>query len=63
MARNKQIQSLSRDEARKIIEQDLTAFLDSGKMIQKIKTGVSGQDPLASQSRKQIVIGKRSQAS
>lgn len=61
MSRNKQIQSLSRDEARKIIEQDLNAFLDSGKMIQKIETGVSGQDPLASHSRKQIVIGKRSQ--
>ena len=61
MKRNNQIQSLSRDEARKAIAQDLHAFLDSGNVIQKIETGVSGQDPLA--SRKHIVIGKRSQRS
>jgi len=48
----------SSPEARKQIEMDIAAFLKSGKKIQRIPTGVSGQDSLG--NRKQLVLGPSS---
>ena len=45
----------SSPEARKQIEKDVAAFLKSGKKIQRIPSGVSGQDGLG--NRKQLVLG------
>ena len=47
-------------EMRKIIEQDLQAFLESGKKIQVIPMGVSGQDKMG--RGKNIVISRKRQA-
>jgi hypothetical protein len=50
----------SSPEARKQIEKDVAAFLKSGKKIQRIPSGVSGQDGLG--NRKQLVLGPSSKA-
>ncbi len=44
-------------ERRKAIEQDVQAFLDAGKTIEQVPSGVSGQDKLG-RSRKHIVLGR-----
>ena len=47
-------------EMRKTIEQDIQAFLESGKKIQVIPMGVSGQDKMG--RSKNIVISRKRQA-
>lgn len=47
-------------EMRKTIERDLQAFLESGKKIQVIPMGVSGQDKVG--RSKNIVISRKRQA-
>ncbi|MCZ6888902.1 MAG: hypothetical protein O7H39_10445 [Gammaproteobacteria bacterium] len=48
--------TLSNVEARRSIEKDIEAFLATGKKIEQIPTGVSGQDPLG--RSKHIVISR-----
>ena len=47
-------------EMRKIIERDIQAFLESGKKIQVIPMGVTGQDKMG--RSKNIVISRKRQA-
>ena len=44
------------DVRRKTLEDDVRAFLESGKVIEQVPTGVSGQDRMG-RSRKHIVLG------
>lgn len=47
-------------EMRKIIERDIQAFLESGRKIQVIPMGVTGQDKMG--RSKNIVISRKRQA-
>lgn len=47
-------------EMRKIIERDIQTFLESGKKIQVIPMGVTGQDKMG--RSKNIVISRKRQA-
>lgn len=47
-------------EMRKIIEEDIQTFLESGRKIQVIPMGVSGQDKMG--RSKNIVISRKRQA-
>jgi len=45
---------------RKTLAADVRAYLDSGKEIEQVPSGVSGQDPLGSQ--RHIVLGNKKKA-
>ena len=45
-------------ERRRALEQDIQAFLDSGKTIEQVPSGISGQDGQG-RSRKHIVLGNK----
>ena len=50
----------SSEERRRTLEDDVRAFLKSGKKIEQIPTGVSGQDQLG--RGKHITLGRPKQA-
>ena len=56
MSKNPAISSPSSHERRKALASDVQAFLDSGKKIDQIPDGVSGQDALG--RSKHIVISR-----
>ena len=56
MATKNTSSNVSSRERRKALAEDVQAFLDSGNKIEKVPTGVSGQDSLG--RSKQIVISR-----
>ncbi|MAG00397.1 MAG: hypothetical protein QF921_03230 [Pseudomonadales bacterium] len=54
------IPAQSTHEMRKTLAADVRAYLDSGKEIEQVPSGVSGQDPLGSQ--RHIVLGNKKKA-
>ena len=56
MSRNNEQFSTSTAQTRKVLRDDVAAFLAAGKKIEHIPTGVSSHNPLA--GRKHLVLGK-----